>query len=463
MKLAKRIASMTAALAILVGTMAACGNGGNNAASSKASTPSSASSTAASTASQAESTPANTGEQKKITIWHTWGSGSGLDAMQEMVDNFNEQNDKNIVASLDYTASQSSGNTQTMDKLMAAIAANNPPDVALLDNFQVAGWAAQEALTPLDDLMAGVDMSLDGVYPWALEGSTYKGTTYSIPYNGDSRALFYNKDMFEAAGLDPENPPKTIAELEEAARKLTVRDGATYKQIGFIPWQNAGKPIYCWGWNFGGEFYDAENNVLTINDPKVIEALQWEVDFANEMGGIDFVNFVSGLGTGVEDPFATGQLAMAVRGNFDIANLADYNPDLNYGVTPIPSKEEGKSRNMIGGWGWTIPKGAANPEASIEFLKYTISEEAMTLMSSKSSSFSPVESVNTQVFGGDPVMDVFIQELAHGEIRPPVPVGQELWDNLNTVLDSALHGEDTPENLLNTLNESINAELKKYN
>lgn len=450
MKPAKRIIAATAATALCVGMLAGCGGG--------------AASSAATETTEATSSGATaSGDKTTLTVWHTWGAGPGLDAMQAIVDKYNETNDKNIHVDLGFVANQASGNTQTMDKLMAAIAAGSPPDVALLDNFQVAGWAAQEALTPLDDLMAGVDLSLDGVYEWAAEGSTYKGATYSIPYNGDSRALFYNKDMFEAAGLDPDSPPTTIDELTEMAEKLTIRDGANYKQAGFVPWLFAGKPVYCWGWNFGGSFYDADSNTLTVNDPNNIAALQWEVDYAEKMGGADFVNFASGLGTGAEDPFVTGQIAMAVRGNFDIANIATYNPNLNYGITPIPSKEAGQSKNMIGGWGWTIPKGAKNPEASIDFLKYTISEEAQTIMSSQSSSLSPVKSVDEAVFANDEKMQVFLQELEHGQIRPPVPVGQELWDNLNTALDSALHGEDTPENLLNEINTNINAELQKYN
>lgn len=454
MKMAKRIVAATTALALSAALLTGCGGNTSSSAGNSQTGDSTQSSETASTAN---------GDTIELTIWHTWGAGPGLDVMQQIVDNYNASNDKNIHVTLGYVANQASGNTQTMDKLMAAIAAGSPPEIALLDNFQVAGWAAQDALVPLDDLMAGVDLNLDNVYDWAKQGSQYKGATYSIPYNGDARALFYNKDLFEAAGLDPEDPPTTIDELTEMAEKLTIRDGSNYKQVGFVPWFAAGKPVYCWGWNFGGEFYDAENNVLTVNDPKVIEALQWEVDFADKMGGQDFVNYASGLGTGAEDPFISGQIAMAVRGNFDIANMAEYNPDLNYGITPIPSKEEGKSANMIGGWGWAIPKGAKNQEASIDFLKYTISEEAQTLMAQVSSSFSPLASVNEAVFGEDPTMSVFLQELNHGKIRPPVPVGQELWDNLNTVLDSALHKEDTPENLLNALNEEINAELQKYN
>ena len=107
-------------------------------------------------------------------------------------------------------------------------------------------------------------------------------------------------------------------------------------------------------------------------------------------------------------------------------------------------------------------KGAKNQEASIDFLKYLISVEAQTEMASVSSSFSPVKSVNESVFAGNEVMDIFLQELEHGEIRPPVPVGQELWDGLNTVLDSALHKTDTPENLLKELDTKMNEELKKF-
>lgn len=445
MKRVKRTIALAAATVLAFGAVAGCG--------SKTEKDNTASGNDA----------AKTDGKIELTVWHTWGAGPGLDAMEAAAKKYNETNDKNIEVKLGFVANQASGNTQTMDKLMAAIAAGNPPEIALLDNFQVAGWAEQDALVPLDELMESADLSLDGVYDWALQGSQYKEATYSIPYNGDARALFYNKDMFEAAGLDPENPPATIDELTEAAEKLTIRDGANYKQAGFVPWQFAGKPIYCWGWNFGGSFYDAEKNVLTVADPKNIEALQWEVDFADKMGGLDFVNFASGLGTGAEDPFVTGQLAMAVRGNFDISNMAVYNPDMNYGITPIPSKEEGQSKNMIGGWGWTIPKGAKNQEASIDFLKYLFSEEVQTEMAQVSASFSPIKSVNEKVFADDERMEIFLQELEHGEIRPPVPVGQELWDSLNTVLDSALHKTDTPENLMKDLDAKINEELKKFN
>lgn len=244
MKLTKRFIALTTALALSAALFVGCG--------------SSAGSTSVASASAGGA--AATGAKTEITVWHTWGAGPGLDAIIAAAKLYNETNDKNIQVNVDFVANQSSGNTQTMDKLMAAIAAGSPPEIAMLDNFQIASWAAQDALVPLDDLMKTADLNLDDVYDWAKDGSIYKDKTYSIPYNGDARALFYNKDLFTEAGLDPANPPKTIAELEAAAEKLTIRDGANYKQVGIVPWFKAGKPIYTWGWSFGGNFYDKDAN-----------------------------------------------------------------------------------------------------------------------------------------------------------------------------------------------------------
>ena len=261
--------------------------------------------------------------------------------------------------------------------------------------------------------------------------------------------------------MDPENPPSTIEELNAAAEKLTIMDGSTYKQVGIIPWLFAGKPIYTWGWNFGGDFYDADANVLTIAKEENIEALQWEVDIADKFGGKSFVEFAAGLGTGAQDPFVTGQVAMAVKGNFDIANMAQYNPDLNYGICPIPSKEEGKHMTWAGGWAFVIPRGAGNQELSMDFMKYILSDEAQTVMAEDSASLSPCKSVSEKVFGSKDNYKAFMDYISTAKIRPPVPVGQMLWDNLNQVLDSALNKKDTPENLMKALDVSINEELKK--
>jgi multiple sugar transport system substrate-binding protein len=341
-----------------------------------------------------------------LTVWHTWGAGPGLDAMNEIATKFNETvgKEKGITVNVDYVASKTSGNTQTMEKLMAAIAAGEAPDIALLDNFQVATWAAQNALTPMDELMKNAGVSLDGMYDWAKEGSVYQGTTYSIPYNGDVRALFCNMDMFAAAGLTEKDIPRTIDQLNEVADKLTIKDDkGAFTQVGFIPWAYAGKPIYTWGWAFGGDFYNKDTNALTVNTPEIIEAVQWEHDFAAKYGLKEFVENATGLlsGSGATDPFIAGKVAMVIKGNWDIANIALYNPNMNYSISYIPTKSEDLVTTWAGGWGYTIPRGAKNQEASMEFLKYVISEEAQNIQAAKGGSLSPVKSINEAAFAGN--------------------------------------------------------------
>lgn len=97
---------------------------------------------------------------------------------------------------------------------------------------------------------------IDGLSTGAIKG-----------YDGTSRALYYNKDHFAAAGLDPENPPKTIEELTEVAKKLTLRDGNRVTQFGLIPWMGEGW-LYSWGWSFGGSFLDKETGKVTPNQPQ---------------------------------------------------------------------------------------------------------------------------------------------------------------------------------------------------
>jgi multiple sugar transport system substrate-binding protein len=403
----------------------------------------------------------------ELTVWHTWGAGPGLDAMAQAIDQFNNTvgKEKGIHVSNDYVASKTSGNTQTMEKLMAAIASDSAPDIALLDNFQVASWAAQSALTPLDDLMASVDLTLDGMYDWAKEGSIYQGVTYSIPYNGDVRALFCNMDLFAEAGLTEADIPRTIDQLNDVAQKLTVKDASgNYTQVGFIPWASAGKPIYTWGWAFGGSFYDKAANELTVNQPAIVEAVQWEHDYAAQYGLTDFVEFATSAlsGGGATDPFIAGKVAMIVKGNWDIANIANYNPDMTYVISYIPTKDADLITTWAGGWGYTLPRGSKHPAESIEFLKYIAGEEGQTIMATVSGSLSPVKAVSDAVFSENPRYNMILELIPYAQIRPSVPVGQLLWDSFNTVLDNVLYEKGTPADELNTLNTTINAELADY-
>lgn len=441
----KLIALVT--LVLLVVTVAAgCGNGKVN-----DNTPA---------ASAANTSVAASAAKTSVTLWHTWAEGPGLDATKKIVENFNSKSSK-VEVKMEYVASRQSGNTTAMDKLMAAVAAGSPPEIALLDGFTVPQWASKNSLVDLTEMVKKHGINKEDFYNWAIDGVSYKGKIYGIPYNADLRALFYNKDAFKAAVLDPSKPPKTIKELEEMSKKLTVKENGKYKTIGFIPWLYAGRPIYTWGWTFGGKFYDLATNKLSVNDPKNIEALQWEVDYAKSYGQKEIVQFASGLGANDQDPFLTGQVAMAVKGNWDIANIKKYKPEMNFGIAPIPTPTGSDNITWAGGWAFVLPKNSKNNDASMEFLKYTASDEAQTLRASTEKSFSPVKSVNMKVYGNDPLQKVFVDLLDKTMIRPPIAVGQMLWDELDKAGESARNGLAEPKKLLDDVQAKISAELEK--
>ena len=149
-----------------------------------------------------------------------------------------------------YIAQQGEGQNE---KLLAAIAGGNPPDVAYFDRFEVGSWAAQGSLTDLTEDADQDNIEDNDYYEYAINEAKYEGKLYGLPMDTDARLLFYNKDHFKEAGLDPENPPKKIAELEEVAEKLTIKKGNRFERIGFIPWYGQGW-MFTWGWNLAVEF-----------------------------------------------------------------------------------------------------------------------------------------------------------------------------------------------------------------
>lgn len=390
-----------------------------------------------------------------VTMWHGLTS-IDLDNLNKVVKAFEEKN-PTIKMKLVYTES-SEGSDQ---KLLTAVAGGNPPDVALFDRFKVGTWAAQGSLTDLSSMAAESGIRKEMYYPFAWEESSYQGKLYAMPMDTDSRLLFYNKDHFKEVGLDPNKPPQTIAELEAASEKLTIKEGKRFKRIGFIPWYSQGW-LYTWGWAYGGEFQDAATGKITANDPKVVEALQWMTDFGKKYNVEDIAGFTSAAGTEEMDPFISGQISMKISGNFTVKGIEKFKPDLNYGVAPIPTPTGTNFTTWSGGGSAIIPKGAKNVAAAWKFLEFLGKEEGQTLLNADSQ-ISVIDSVNDKYgYKDDPIMKEFINILPNSHNRPVIPEGQLLWNELASATEKATRGNGTPKENLDKVTETVNKALEKY-
>ncbi|MCR2822912.1 ABC transporter substrate-binding protein [Lederbergia panacisoli] len=396
------------------------------------------------------------GGKTEVTFWHG-STGIGLEALENMVKSF-EESHPDIKIKMVYTEA----NEGADQKLLTSVTGGNPPDVAAFDRFKVGSWAAQGALTDLTDMAAADGISQDRYYQYAWDEASYQDKLYAIPYSTDSRLLYYNKDHFKEVGLDPENPPKTIDELEAAAEKLTIKEGNRFKRIGFIPWYGQGW-LYSWGWSFGGEFFNESTGEVTANDPKVVEALQWMVDFGNKYNVEDISGFESSAGSDALDPFISGQLSMKIDGNWTVTGINKFKPDLNYGVTPIPTPTGTDFTTWSGGHCFIIPKGAKNTEAAWEFLKYFGGPEGAKAYYSKlEGDFSVQPAVNEELGRSEhPILKEFVDILPNSHHRPVIPEGQLLWNELASATENATRGNGTAQENLDKATEAVNKALKK--
>lgn len=267
------------------------------------------------------------------------------------------------------------------DKILPALTGSEPPDILVLSGGDLAKSFYKEGL--VDELSGAIkagNIDMADFYTAPLTQCQQGDLILCLPWGTDAYALFWNKDMFEAAGLDPEVPPATMEELVEFADKLTVvgADG-TIEQIGFIPnhsWSHTDLYVR----NFGGFWYSDDGSTLTANSQPMIDALTWQQQFFTKYGVDNVQAFSSGFGEyGSPDaPFYAGKVAMMVEGEWQTGPnfIPALKPELNYGVVafPPPADHPERAGTIVNqGTAVVIPSGAPNKDASAKLLAWMMS------------------------------------------------------------------------------------------
>ena len=393
----------------------------------------------------------------EVTYWYPHGNTVEQTALKKAIAQFNQEN-PDIVVNGEFVGGSGSGQGIT-DKLTVAISGGNPPDLVLFDRFMVGQWADGGLLEDLTALAASNGVQKDLFYEFAWNEASLNNKLYAYPFDTDNRALFYNKTMFRDAGLDPEKPPKTIDELEQYAQKLTKKEGNRYSVIGFIPWLSQGW-LYTWGWAFGGQFQDTSSGKITANDPAIVKALEWKTAYAKKYGIEAVTNFATAAGGDI-NPFAAKMVAMMVSGPWEISGFKANAPDLDYGVSPIPTPTGTNFNSWAGGWSHIVPKGSKNKDAAAKFGKFMTIGDGAKIYGEDTSHFMTYKAFNENFtwVKNEPKFKTFISLFPNSFSRPPIKKGQLLWDELATATDNALHGKGEPKDLLTKVTEKVNKEL----
>jgi multiple sugar transport system substrate-binding protein len=200
-----------------------------------------------------------------------------------------------------------------------------------------------------------------------------------MPFLADAYGIFYNKDMFAKAGIA--GPPKTLDELTEDAKKLTVRNAdGSLKTVGFLPlfdfYENAAAHLAP---AVGAKWLTADGKSAIAGDPAWKTLLTWQKSLVDWYGYDNLQKFRAGLGDefSADNAFQKGQVAINVDAEYRLAFVKDQSPNLKYGVAPLPTTDPATygggyvTGNIMG-----ISKNAKNPEAAWELIKYLTTNDA---------------------------------------------------------------------------------------
>jgi multiple sugar transport system substrate-binding protein len=415
----------------------------------------------------------------ELTYWHGW-TEQWEEMVQFVVDQFHAKQDRIRVTPVVVPVGTPEQASEFLAKLTGAIAAGNPPDiVTLFGSTAIPTLAAEEALVALDDI-EGSD--LPAVQAW-MDPNVYtlgqfQDRTYGLSYWAGCYCVLTNSDLLEAAGLDPNAGPRTIAELDEMAAQLTVRrDNGQIDRMGFLP---SPSNFELWATVFGGSMFDPETNTVTANDPKIVEALAWYRSYADTYGADEVAAFREGLASergGALDPFLAARFAMQDQGPWKLGDIKKFGEaEFRYGVVPPPRAGEEPQANWTWGDIQVIPRGSKDPAAAAEFVKFTAGVNDPEGYAERvvwgnrpinvpvSRQVLEVPSFQ-QVVAEYPGFQTYIDSLLNaGRVgSPPVmPAAAYLDDRLVATVESVMLLQNEPQAALDELTADVQAELESY-
>ncbi|GAB4527564.1 MAG: ABC transporter substrate-binding protein [Anaerolineae bacterium] len=382
-----------------------------------------------------------------VEFWHFWGSPVRRNAIQRVI-GMCEQALPNIQVTEVF---KPWGDIWTAN--IAAVAAQSGmPDVIVEDRPQLPRLAADGIEQSLQDYADrdGVDGSR--FWPFTWEQTLYEGNTYGIPFETDVRVLYYNRSLFEQAGLDPNDPPETWEEVWAYADALDMQNAdGEYQRIGFFPLMNVGADI--WAQTTGHQWIQDGRPV--INSPEVVETLNWIQQWVERYGGWDNIQeFRANFSAPPNDAFMSGRVAMFadIAGYSSVLNF--YNPQitlddgtrerLEWGVALLPYASEPSSAS--GGFALSIPTGAENPDAAWEFIKCATSPAAQASWARDTYAIpSDIEAANDPVLLADPNWAFFIEAMETSVANPLVAEYPNWGEQLAQRYERIWQGELSPE------------------
>jgi sn-glycerol 3-phosphate transport system substrate-binding protein len=356
----------------------------------------------------------------------------------------------------------------TIAKALTSVKSGEPPVTSILLSTDMYTLIDEDAIVPFDDLIkTDEDRAwLKSFYPAFMENSQTGGKTWGIPFQRSTIVLYYNKDAFKEAGLDPNRGPGTWQEMADFATKLTKRDGAGNVTQWGVQIPSSGFPY----WLFQGlaiengvNLMNAAGTEVYYDKPEVIGALQYWVDLVNKYkvhppGIVEW-------GTTPKD-FFERKVAMMWTTTGNLTNVRQ-NAKFDFGVAMLPANKQRGS--PTGGGNFYIFKKStpAQREAAFKFIKWatTPARAAQWGIDTGYVAVRPdawETPVMKQYVAGFPAAAVARDQLPFAKAELSTHDNQRVTKALNDGLQAALTGGKTPEQAMKDAQREADRLLRSY-
>lgn len=287
-----------------------------------------------------------------VSFWNGW-TGSDGDVLLELVEEFNKENPYNITVEMDI-------NSEFQEKFAAACAANQGPDMILgANNYK---FLYQDYLIDMNKVFDTTSLKKENFVPSFMDACSLDGNLYVLPFQITGRYLYWNKDLFTAAGLDPEAPPTTYEEWAEYASLITDESKNVYGSG--LQYNNVFNNLQILQ-RFGGIFVSEDGNG------------SFKANFEGNAGYEKFLNWFKGMADKGDNPIESdtesmmkaGQIGITTAGGWLNAGLKE--AGVNYGVTLLPATDIGEiNPNSVSGFSVTTFASEEAKQACLRFVEW---------------------------------------------------------------------------------------------
>ena len=384
-----------------------------------------------------------------------WTRSATQEQSQQLVDAYNDSHENQV----DLTVVPNDNYNQ---QVASAAGAGELPDIFAADVVFVPNFVQQGLYLDITDRIDALDYA-DDLAPSHIAAGTQDGAKYVVPHTLDLSVLFYNKDLYEQAGLDPDKPPTTLAEFAEQARKIRDLGGDTYGT--FWGGDCGGCYVFTYWpsiWAADAEVMNADGTESTIDTPEAVEVFEtyrslWEDDVVEPTA----INETGDQWTGF---FPQGNIGVMPMPSTTLGSTLEALGDDVVGVAPIPGPDGGES-TFVGGDSVGISATSDEADAAWNFIEWTLSEDAQVEVVAKNADIVARTDLADNKYSAEDDRVVLINQLV-GEGRTPLALNfnQTYNDPAGPWLEvvrAALFGDGSVEDALSEGQDTLTASLSE--